>query len=78
MIEEDRKLRSSYLQSLLDSPGGELLFKHIDEEIKDGWEQFIALPVLQKTSKHALNQQARYDVLKGIKEWIKSEIKLGE
>lgn len=78
MIEEERKNRSIHLKNLLDSPGGDILFRHIEEEMRDGWDTFIGLPVLQKTSKLALNHQARYDVLKGIKEWINSEIKLGE
>lgn len=78
MNEEDIKQRSEYLSQLLVSPGGKILFSHIDEEIRDGWEDFIALPVEKKTSKAAYDHQAKYKVLKGIKDWIESEIKRGE
>jgi len=78
MTEEQIKEKADYLKEMLDSPGGLLLFAHIDQEIADGWNKFIDMPVDSKTSKAAFTAQARYIVLKGIKEWVESEIKLGE
>lgn len=63
------------LQELLDSEGGIILMRHVEEEIKDGWEKFIALPVNQKTSKAAYNYQAKYEVLRDLKDWISSTIR---
>ncbi len=63
---------------MLDSDGGQVLLKHIDSEIKDGWDRFIDLPVDKKTSKSAYDHQARYKVLRDLKDWIASEIKLGK
>jgi hypothetical protein len=74
MTDEQRKQRAHDLLALLESPGGRILLNHIEEEIADGWNSFIALPVAQKTNKAAFNHQARYDVLKNLKEWIYSEI----
>jgi hypothetical protein len=62
------------LRDIINSPGGRYLLNHIQEQSKDGWDKFIALPVAQKTSKEAFNCQARYEVLKHLVEWIKSEI----
>jgi len=78
MNDEDRKQNADYLNSMLTSPGGQILFKHIDDMIADGWNEFIALPVLQKTNKAAFNAQAKYEVLKNLKEWVKDEIRLAE
>lgn len=78
MDDEQRKLNAGYLKSMATSPGGVILLKHIEDEIVDGWEKFIALPCDQKTSKAAITHQARYIVLKDLKEWLVSEIKLGE
>lgn len=77
MTDEDRKLNADYLKAMATSPGGKILFKHIEDEIRDGWEKFISMPVDQKTSKAAFSAQAQYIVLKGIREWVESEIKLG-
>ena len=62
------------LQSAMSSYGGKYLLEHISSEMTDGIEKFISLPVAQKTSKESYNCQARYDVLKKLKEWIDSEI----
>ena len=64
------------LKGAICSPGGEYLLHHIDDQIKEGWEKFIALPVAQKTSKAAFNSQAQYEVLKRLKDWIESECKM--
>ena len=77
MTDEQRKVNAGFLKEVIESEGGKLILSHINEEIRDGWEKFIALPALQKTGKQALNYQARYDVLKDLKDWIASEIKLG-
>jgi len=77
MTEEDREQRSEYLRAMIESPGGTIFFKHIEDEIVSGWESFISLPVTQKTSKAAFNHQAKYEVLKNLKEWVQSEIRLG-
>ncbi len=78
MEDIDRKQRAEYLESMLTSPGGKILFEHIDEAIKEGWQEFIKLPVAQKTSKMAFNYQARYEALKGLVEWVKDEIRVGK
>lgn len=78
MNDTERQERADYLRDMMASPGGRILIAHIDEEIKTGWEQFISMPVAQKTSKAAFNYQAKYDVLKNLKEWIDSEIRIGE
>jgi hypothetical protein len=78
MTDEEIKLKADYLKSMMQSPGGALLLKHIEEECKDGWEKFIALPVDKKTSKAAYDAQARYAVLRDLKDWILSEIKIGQ
>lgn len=78
MEEIDQKQKADYLKSMITSPGGKILLKHIEEEIVDGWERFIALPVDQKTSKAAYSHSSRYQVLKDLKEWIASEIKVGQ
>lgn len=78
MTDADRQERADYLRDMMASPGGRILIAHIDEEIKTGWDEFIKMPVAQKTNKAAYNYQARYDVLKNLKEWIDSEIRLGE
>jgi len=77
-MDEEREIRANQLKSMMESPGGVILFKHIEEEMKDGWDEFIGLPVAQKTSKAAFNYQARYEVLTNLKAWIESEIKLGD
>jgi len=77
MNDEQRKQRAYDLQATIDSPGGKIILKHIEDEIVDGWESFINTPVDQKTSKLAFACQAKYQVLKGIREWIQSEIKVG-
>ena len=76
MEDNERKLRSLALKELISSKGGEILLTHIQDEIKYGWDEFIALPVDQKTSKIAFAYQAKYQELKGIKEWIDKEIQL--
>jgi hypothetical protein len=78
MEDIDRKQRAEYLESMITSPGGKILFEHIDEAIKEGWQEFIKLPVSQKTSKMAFNYQARYEALKGLVEWVKDEIRVGK
>lgn len=78
MEDESRKLRAKDIENAVYSPGGEIIMAHIDDEIKTGWEQFIKLPVSQKTNKAAYNYQAKYDVLKDLKEWIADQIKIGE
>ncbi len=75
-MNEERAQNADYLENMMRSPGGILLFKHIEEEITRGWDEFIKLPVAQKTSKAAFNYQAKYEVLKGIKEWVEDEIRL--
>lgn len=78
MDDEDKKLRSQYLQSMVGSPGGKALIEHLREEIRDGWDEFILLPVEKKTSKAAFSAQARYKANKDLLEWIDSEIKVGQ
>jgi hypothetical protein len=64
------------LQAAINSPGGRYLMKYIDEQITYGWEKFIALPVDKKTSKQSYDSQAKYKVLKDIKDWINSEVNM--
>lgn len=78
MNDEDKKLRSQYLQSMVGSPGGKILIEHIREEINEGWISFIELPVEKKTSKAAFCAQARYKANKDLLDWIDSEIKVGQ
>jgi hypothetical protein len=78
MTNDEREQNAAYLESMLFSPGGNILFKHIDEMIVEGWEKFIALPVLEKTSKAAFNYQAQYEVLKKLREWVNDEIRLAK
>jgi len=78
MNDEERKLRSNYLQAMIGSPGGQILIAHIKEEMRDGWDRFIELPVEKKTSKAAYDAQANYKANKNLLEWIDSEIKLGQ
>ena len=78
MDDEERKHRAACLESLLASPGGKILTKYLEEEIREGWESFIALPVEKKTCKAAYDAQAKYKVLKGITDWMNTEIKLGK
>ena len=58
------------------SHGGAYLIQRIDEQMKEGWEKFIALPVEKKTSKAAFHAQAQYSVLKDLKDWIESELRM--
>lgn len=79
--EEEIRIRKHIAESLSflkGSPGGKILLKHIDEEIIEGWDKFIALPADKKTSKTAYDAMARYKVLKNLKEWIDDEIRMGE
>lgn len=76
MNDQDRKQRAEYLRSMLTSPGGQIFFKHIDEEIVSGWDEFIKLPVAEKTNKAAFNYQAKYEALKNLKAWIEDEIRI--
>lgn len=78
MTNEEREQNAAYLENMMLSPGGALLFKHIDEMITDGWNSFIALPVSQKTNKAAFNYQAQYEVLKKLREWVNDEIRLAK
>lgn len=78
MNDEDKKLRSQYLQSMVGSPGGKILIEHIREEINEGWIGFIELPVEKKTSKAAFSAQAKYKANKDLLDWIDSEIKIGQ
>ena len=77
-MDEERKQKANYLTSMMSSPGGQILFKHINEEIQEGWDKFIDLPVEKKTSKAAYDAQARYKALKAIREWVDEEIKAGQ
>ena len=78
MTDEEKEERSLLLKAVIESPGGQIIFNHIDDEMKAGWDEFISLPVAQKTSKAAFNYQARYEVLRNLKDWIDGEIRLGE
>lgn len=72
---DDRKRRAFAIRSISATEGMQEVIKHIDEEIQEGWEKFINLPVDKKTSKMAYNCQARYSVLKDLKEWIIDQVK---
>jgi hypothetical protein len=78
MTDEEKEDRSRTLKAMMESPAGKILIKHIDDEMKAGWDHFIALPVSQKTNKAAFNYQAQYEVLRNLKDWIDSEIRVGE
>jgi hypothetical protein len=78
MTDEERKIKAYELKAMMECPGGQMLFKHIEDEITSGWNEFIDLPVDKKTSKAAFSAQSRYIVLKGVKEWVESEIRLAE
>ena len=66
------------LKAVVYSPGGKYLLAHIEEEIVAGWEKFIALPVEKKTSKASYDAQARYKVLKDLRDWIDTESKMAD
>lgn len=78
MTDEQRKERAVQLRDMVESTGGRILLEHIDQESKSGWLKFIDMPVDKKTSKAAYDAQARYKVLEDLKDWIESEIKIGE
>lgn len=62
------------LKDIRNTPGFHYLVEHINELSKEGWDKFIDLPVEKKTSKASYDAQAKYKVLKELKEWIDSEI----
>ena len=68
---------SQAMQTLTMTQGYTYLMKHIQDEITDGWDKFIDLPVDKKTSKQAFYCQAKYKVLKDLLEWIEDSIKRG-
>lgn len=78
MTDEERKFYSEALEAMWNSTGGKLLRSHIEEEMRQGWEDFIDLPVDKKTSKAAYDAQAKYKVGKGIIEWVESELRIGK
>jgi hypothetical protein len=78
MNDIDRATRATQLNEMVATDGWQVVASHIEEEIVNGWEEFIKLPVAQKTNKAAYNYQAKYEVLKDLKEWITSEIKMGQ
>jgi hypothetical protein len=72
------QLRSKALRDMKAMPGWEDLKVNCLDEISDGgWRKFIKLPVDQKTSKKAYEQQARYSVIQEILEWIETGIAEG-
>jgi len=77
-MDEARKQRISDLQNLLTHRGWEIFAAHVQEEIEDGWNKFIELPVEKKTSKAAYDAQAKYKVHKSLLEWISDEIRMEE
>jgi len=70
-IEDKRKA----LKAAINTLGVAYLVSHIKEQMQDGVDKFIQLPVAQKTSKASFNFQARYDVLKNLLDWIDTEIR---
>jgi len=70
--------RGNALRALTLIQGYKHLENHIDSEIREGWEKFIALPAEKKTSKAAYHFQAKYEVLKDLKEWINESIRHGD
>ena len=71
--------RANALRTMLNESQGYLyLIEHINSEIQFGWEKFIDMPVDKKTSKTAYDFQARYKVLKDLKDWIAECINLGD
>ena len=77
-IQVEREVRGAALEHLKGTHGYQILEKHIDETIKQGWDKFIALDPEQKTSKTSYHYQAQYKVLKDLMEWIDEEIKLSK
>ena len=71
----DREEHFRLMRDLAQSPWFSALLADLDEEIKDGWETFISLPVEKKTTKKAQEHQAAYLVLKRFKERILAESK---
>jgi hypothetical protein len=78
MTDEERKQRGRDLEEMLDSAGGRALMFHVEERIREGWEDFIKLPADKKTSKVSYDAQAKYKVLKDLKEWVSDEIRLAK
>lgn len=78
MTDNEKEFKSKALEEMSGSDGGRILFGHIEAEIKEGWEKFIDLPAEKKTAKAAYDAQAQYKVLRDLKEWVASEIKLGK
>lgn len=79
MTQAEEIMRADDLRNMLQvSRGYKYLESHIDELIKEGWEQFIELPAEKKTGKAAYQYQAKYQVLRDLKEWINESIKQGD
>ncbi len=68
--------KRQYIKDMLESPGGQILMAEIDSRIVEGWDKFISLPVLEKTGKAAFDSQAKYKVLKDLKDWIETESRM--
>jgi len=76
VTEAEHKAKS--LRDVKNMPGWKYVEAEINARIKEGWEEFICLPVDQKTSKAAFQHQARYTENKGILEWIEGAIVEGQ
>lgn len=76
-MDELQRLRNE-LKETINSIGGKVLLKHIDEQMKDGWDKFIDLPTDKKTSKAAFAASGKYKALKELKDWIDSEVKMAD
>ena len=77
MNETKAQIDSINLSQMIVMPGWRLFVEEATERQKRGWEDFIALPVDQKTSKAAFHHQAQYDAIKGLLEWVKGTIEEG-
>jgi hypothetical protein len=72
------QIRSRVLRDLTSLPGWKVLKSEcLDEIATGGWEKFIKMPVDQKTSKKAYEQQARWSVVQEILEFVETGIKEG-
>ncbi len=74
----DRTYCGRALEAMLNGDGWKVLNQHIEEQMKEGWEKFIALEPEKKTAKMAFHYQAQYKTLKDLKEWIAEEIRLSK
>lgn len=74
----EREEIAQALKEMKASNGWAYFEKMIKDKMTAGWEEFIALPVAQKTSKAAFNYQAKYEVLRDLLSALDKEIEISQ